>query len=439
MSRVLKRPMFKMGGSTSGGITSGLKRSGYAEGERVTTEDILKEYGPAPRSSNVYDFLIDFGLNIASTPPQGNIISTAASAAKGPFSRFQEGKSKGDQLAYAMRAQAADKARDVNLSQDKMNLQKYLGELNASKHKRYGVMSPRPEYELKQSDVLKDNKNIWDKQFSKNRGKWEGSVYFDKFQHKKGNIINAADTGKIVQKDQEFLVDLTKFKEGDENNIFWDDTTGEWFTVTFNEKDNKWEIDKSMAMVISDETEDYTDFSLKELQNYLENKKEAKEIQSLDEGTSDENDLTKLVVENKLDEGMVHPTSDGTATGEISDEYILAYAKENKIPLNNKPDGSPNDNYKGMGGKDYWSQFPMNFIALKNKMRNQNQPSIFKDTDAKAAKRKKAKAFNYFSRKRGDKTIYESIIEGTLTMSPEHAPYLKEYEESLKTVVAEAN
>ena len=33
MSRVLKRPMFKMGGSTNEGITSGLKRTGYDEGK----------------------------------------------------------------------------------------------------------------------------------------------------------------------------------------------------------------------------------------------------------------------------------------------------------------------------------------------------------------------------------------------------------------------
>ena len=428
-----------MGGSTSGGITSGMKRARYVEGERVTTEDILREYGPAPRSSNVYDFLIDFGLNIASMPPQGNIISTAAAAARDPFSRFTEGKSKGEQLAYAMRAQAADTARKQNLAYDEMKNKKEIAAMNLARHKKYGVMSPRPEYELKQSDVLKDNKNIWDKQFSKNRGKWEGSVYYDRGQHKKGNIINAADDGKIVEKDQEYFVDLTKFTEGDENNIFWDDTTGEWFTVTFNEKDNKWEIDRSMPMVISDETENYTDFSLKELQNYIENKKEAKEIQSIDEGTSDENDLTSLVSANKSEEGMVHPTVDGTREGEISDEYVLAYAKENKIPLLNKPDGS-SDNYKGMGGKDYWSKMPMNFIALKNKMKNENAQSMFKkDTAAKTDKQKKDRAFKYFSRKRGDKTYYELIQEGKLTMSSEHAPYLDEYEESLKTVVAEAN
>jgi hypothetical protein len=431
MSRVLKRPMFKMGGSTSSGITSGLKRAKYVEGERVTTEDILKEYGPPPRSSNVYDFLIDFGLNIASIPPQGNIISTAAAAARDPFSRFQEGKSKGEQLAYAMRAQAADAARRQNLAYDEMKMKEKIAEMNISSHKKFGVMSPRPEYELKQTDVLKDNKNIWDKMFSKNRGKWEGSVYYDNSQHKKGNIINAADDGKIVEKDQEYFVDLTKFKEGDEAKIFWDDTSGQWFTVTFNEKDNKWELDKQMPMVISDETENYTDFSLKELQNYLENKKEAGEIQSMDEGTADENILTSMVTENKLEEGMVHPTVDGTATGEISEEYIDEYASKNKIVFDLQE-------YRNKGGKSAGYRY-MTRTFLKNRLKNENAPSIFKDTDAKQDKRKKDRAFKYFSRKRGDKTFYELIQEGKLTMAPQHAPYLDEYKESLQTVVAQAN
>ena len=32
MNRILKRPMFRMGGSTGTGITSGLPRASYAEG-----------------------------------------------------------------------------------------------------------------------------------------------------------------------------------------------------------------------------------------------------------------------------------------------------------------------------------------------------------------------------------------------------------------------
>ena len=34
--------------------------------------------------------MIDFGLDIASRPPQGSIFSTAASAAQQPFQRFQQ-------------------------------------------------------------------------------------------------------------------------------------------------------------------------------------------------------------------------------------------------------------------------------------------------------------------------------------------------------------
>jgi hypothetical protein len=330
-----------------------------------------------------------------------------------------------------MRAQAADAARRQNLAYDEMKMKEKIAEMNISSHKKFGVMSPRPEYELKQTDVLKDNKNIWDKMFSKNRGKWEGSVYYDNSQHKKGNIINAADDGKIVEKDQEYFVDLTKFKEGDEAKIFWDDTSGQWFTVTFNEKDNKWELDKQMPMVISDETENYTDFSLKELQNYLENKKEAGEIQSMDEGTADENILTSMVTENKLEEGMVHPTVDGTATGEISEEYIDEYASKNKIVFDLQE-------YRNKGGKSAGYRY-MTRTFLKNRLKNENAPSIFKDTDAKQDKRKKDRAFKYFSRKRGDKTFYELIQEGKLTMAPQHAPYLDEYKESLQTVVAQAN
>jgi hypothetical protein len=425
MSRVLKRPMFKMGGSTSGGITSGLKRARYIEGERVTAEDILKEYGPAPRSSNVYDFLIDFGLNIASTPPQGNIISTAASAAREPFSRFQEGKSKGDQLAYAMRAQAADKARDVNLSRDKMNLQEKIALMSAGKDS-FLKKDNRVGYVMDQAKLFADSGTGIERTHPQGMAEWEAIKLYDKVD------VQLAPT---VESKGAYAVDESKFTEEDVNNIYWDPINRNYFTIKFNEA-GVVEVDQTMEASYGDPENEYMDSNLQKLNSIIQNKKSADEIQSGDE--TNENDLTKIVVENKLDEGMVHPTIDGTQEGEISDEYVIQYAKENKIPLHNKPDGS-SDNYKGMGGKDYWSSFPINFIALKNKMKNENAPSIFRTTDAEKDKRKKDQAFKYFSKKRGDKTIYESIKEGKLTVSPMHEPYLKEYEESLQTVVAEAN
>ena len=98
MSRVLKRPMFSLGGSTSAGITSGLSRQGYHAGERVTGADILQEYGPAPRGYNVYDFLTEWGLNMVGNPPSGNVIQTAGKEAQIPFGKMMEGKGKAGQL-----------------------------------------------------------------------------------------------------------------------------------------------------------------------------------------------------------------------------------------------------------------------------------------------------------------------------------------------------
>jgi len=97
----LHRPMFRKGGSAGEGITSGLApRQGYADKGWVqqvlpTEEEITKLqklYGERPRSTNLNDFLISFGLDLASRSPQGNIFQTAAESAKEPFGKFQERK-----------------------------------------------------------------------------------------------------------------------------------------------------------------------------------------------------------------------------------------------------------------------------------------------------------------------------------------------------------
>ena len=44
-------------------------------------------------------FLIDFGLNLLSATPRGNILATAASAAQDPFRRFQERQIAAQQIA----------------------------------------------------------------------------------------------------------------------------------------------------------------------------------------------------------------------------------------------------------------------------------------------------------------------------------------------------
>jgi len=409
MSRVLKRPMFKMGGSTSGGITSGLKRSGYAEGEKVTAEDILKEYGPAPRSSNVYDFLIDFGLNIASTPPQGNIISTAASAAREPFSRFQEGKAKGDQLAYAMRAQAADKARDVNLSRDKMDLQEKIALMSAGKDS-FLKKDNRVGYVMDQAKLFADAGSGLERTHPQGMAEWEAIKLYDKVD------VQLAPT---VESKGAYAVDESKFTEEDVNNIYWDPINRNYFTIKFNEA-GVVEVDQTMEASYGDPENEYMDSNLQKLNSIIQNKKSADEIQSGDE--TNENDLTKIVVENKLEEGMVHPTSDGTPTGEISEEYIDEYATKNKIVFDLQE-------YKNKGGKSAGYSY-MTRTFLKNRLKNDNAPSVFKDTDAKKEKRDKNTAFSWFEKN------YEKTNK---TMPERHKKYLDEWLELKETVVAEAN
>ena len=94
MSRVLNRPMFRLGGSTSG-ITSGLnkpKRTGYSIGG--LTDEELARYAASsqkvtdkffPRKGgNINRFLINWGLNMAGNAPTGNIFQTAAKQAQKP-------------------------------------------------------------------------------------------------------------------------------------------------------------------------------------------------------------------------------------------------------------------------------------------------------------------------------------------------------------------
>ncbi len=152
MNRTLKRPMFRMGGSTGTGITSGLDqpRTQYRGGgsdrmmsdaekeeraynlmrDSFDREDFLKErrrqmeldrkrleekrYGvavadggrigyqqgsmPSFQASGVPGFLTQFGLNLLATPPAGNIFQTAGIAAKEPFNQLQVSQARAREL-----------------------------------------------------------------------------------------------------------------------------------------------------------------------------------------------------------------------------------------------------------------------------------------------------------------------------------------------------
>ena len=104
--RVLRRPMFRSGGSLGEGITSGLvPRQGYELGKDVQQrKDILRQAAGVVPDRSLSNLLIDFGLNVASAPPTGSIFSTAAGAAKEPFQRYAKSKAESEAARYVSEA-----------------------------------------------------------------------------------------------------------------------------------------------------------------------------------------------------------------------------------------------------------------------------------------------------------------------------------------------
>jgi len=147
MNRTLKRPMFRMGGSTGTGITSGLDapRQQYDEGNRVRKlfeerKSMFDQTLPDQRSGfmpgSVSSFLTDFGLNLLSATPRGNIFATAASAAKDPFKSFQSARAQemsdrkaldqailGDVISEDFKSRQQQKLIEAGFKEKKMELE----------------------------------------------------------------------------------------------------------------------------------------------------------------------------------------------------------------------------------------------------------------------------------------------------------------------------
>ena len=89
MSRILKRPMFRKGGSTNEGIMTGLvDRKGYSNGtyKEKALEALRTD---APRDTSMYEMLIGGGLNLVSGAGAGEgLMANIARSYKGPSETF---------------------------------------------------------------------------------------------------------------------------------------------------------------------------------------------------------------------------------------------------------------------------------------------------------------------------------------------------------------
>jgi len=105
MSRFLHRPMFRRGGSTGEGITSGL-RQGYQGGKLAQVQqdlNILNTLAPqptVPKSRADADFWLNWGTNILAQPGGKPILQTLGTAGRDPLARYQAQKGQEDILNY---------------------------------------------------------------------------------------------------------------------------------------------------------------------------------------------------------------------------------------------------------------------------------------------------------------------------------------------------
>ena len=170
-NRVLKRPMFRMGGSSNEGITSGLDRVGYKNGSEDVTSaalkvmmqgqfpdasdaqlntmitnsqalkgnelaqermlgmdynidatkamlenlpEYMKKQEPKEMPDNDFSrFMINFGLNLGTATPRGNLLTTALAAAQGPTKEYFERQDARDLMERQDEANERERQSDL--------------------------------------------------------------------------------------------------------------------------------------------------------------------------------------------------------------------------------------------------------------------------------------------------------------------------------------
>ena len=218
MTRVLKRPMFRLGGNTDQGIMSGVvPRQGFAEsGMAQDYEEKLKMLqGVAmPPDRSLSNMLIDLGLNVASAEPRGSIFSTVAGAAKEPFQRYQTAQAQRAQFGTKLGLSAAESAM--------AHADKMAQIAEAGKYKN--VTDPMDEMKKLAAEYLDDYGGDWNLAMNKAR-------FFLEVRPQLATAFGETQIGGII--DQDEIADEKKAKQWMKRNqgkigqVFYDVNDGQ--------------------------------------------------------------------------------------------------------------------------------------------------------------------------------------------------------------------
>ena len=251
MSRIFNRPMFKRGGSAGQGITSGLDRPGYALGDSVDIDEVirLKEkmkplYGRPPQGYGVYDFLTDWGLRMASATPKGNVLQTAASEAIEPHERLMAGKGEAEMAEYLSDVKATDQAlgavTDIAVARAKNTLNK-----DFSVKRRVDTLSTQIRE--------KANPGTFGSTIQGSMGLALGQVYITDLIQEQGANVNV---GIIANENEEgdFSFDAGNL---DMEKVWWDPKKQSWLVVTESINDEGVDVAKKNYFTTFDEADKF--------------------------------------------------------------------------------------------------------------------------------------------------------------------------------------
>ena len=161
MSRILKRPMFRKGGSTNEGIMTGLvDRKGYANsnwddivadnpyiGEAYKAYSALEQ----PKDTSLYNMLIQGGLNLVSgAGAGGGTLSNIAKSYKGPSEKYMEAQAARQAFPSKMKMAAIQSG----LEQD------WAMELAREKNKQkdfFAAQTPEAQFEVRSKQYADSN------------------------------------------------------------------------------------------------------------------------------------------------------------------------------------------------------------------------------------------------------------------------------------------
>ena len=217
-----------MGGSTGTGITSGLDapRQQYDEGNRVRKlfeerREMFNQTLPDQRSGfmpgSVSSFLTDFGLNLLSATPRGNIFATAASAAKDPFKSFQSARAQemsdrkaldqailGDVISEDFKSRQQQKLIDAGFEEKKMELENEIKLLEIE-----GTQDA-----LKRAETLKNDLIVLEKDYELQKKYGTTGRDFDPgAAAKTSNVVKGLDDEKLTLTQEAEQIKLTPENE----------------------------------------------------------------------------------------------------------------------------------------------------------------------------------------------------------------------------------